>query len=89
MHDTYDTLETRSADEREAALAEQLPRQIAAAQALPGYAALSEVVAEDITDRMALDGLPVLRKSDLMARQAEAAGPERFRRRLVFAMSDR
>ena len=67
-----DPLETRSEETRRAALAEDLPRQVAAARALPGYAgSLGGVVAASITDRTALSGLPVLRKSDLMARQAE------------------
>ncbi len=69
----FDDLETRSADERDASLAEALPEQVRRARALPGYgAALSEVVPGDVTDRDALARLPVLRKSDLGAAQAAA-----------------
>ncbi len=69
----FDDLETRSADERDASLAEALPEQVRRARALPGYgAALSEVVPGEVTDRDALARLPVLRKSDLGAAQAAA-----------------
>lgn len=69
----YDELETRSADERAAALASALPRQIAAGKALPGLAAhLSEVDAPSVVDRAALAALPVLRKSELGAAQKAA-----------------
>ncbi|MFP4273872.1 MAG: phenylacetate--CoA ligase family protein [Paracoccaceae bacterium] len=62
----YDTLETRSDDERAAWLAQELPRQVALAQALPGYAeTLEGVDAAAITGRDALAALPVLRKSRL------------------------
>jgi phenylacetate-CoA ligase len=71
MDRQYDRLETRSADERAAALAEGLPAQIAAARALPGYAAsLGDVDPAAVTDRAALARLPVLRKSALGAAQA-------------------
>jgi phenylacetate-CoA ligase len=70
----FDDLETRSADRRAADLAEALPRQIARAKALPGYAeALADVDPEAITDAAALAALPVLRKSDLG--RAQAANP--------------
>ena len=70
----YDALETRSPDEREAALARDLPRQIAGAQALPGYAgALKGLRAGDIASVEALTALPVLRKSDLVAKQRAGA----------------
>ncbi|WP_068115729.1 phenylacetate--CoA ligase family protein [Tropicimonas marinistellae] len=70
MSDHYDALETRSADERAASLSECLPAQIRAAQELAGYAeSLSGVDAAAITDAAALAALPVLRKSDLGARQ--------------------
>ena len=66
----FDTLETRTAEERAEALAGDLPRQIAAAQALPGYAGrLSEVDAASIRSIADLASLPVLRKSDLGAAQ--------------------
>ncbi|EAQ03216.1 phenylacetate-CoA ligase, putative [Pseudooceanicola batsensis HTCC2597] len=66
----YDTLETRSADERAAALAQDLPRQVAAAQGLPGYGGrLDEVDAPSVITLQDLAALPVLRKSDLGAAQ--------------------
>ena len=62
----YDALETRSADQRAADLARDLPAQIARARALPGYAdALAEIDATGVTDAAALAHLPVLRKSDI------------------------
>ncbi len=72
MSQYYDALETRSADERAAAIAEALPRQIARAQAAPGYAgSLDGVEADSITTVEALAALPVLRKSELSRAQAE------------------
>ncbi len=66
----FDTLETRSADERAAALARDLPAQIARAKATAGMGpALADVVADAITTPAALAALPVLRKSDLVAAQ--------------------
>ncbi len=66
----YDDLETRSADERAASLAECLPAQVGAAQALPGYrAALDGFDPAEITTREALARLPVLRKSALTSAQ--------------------
>ena len=74
MHDGYDTLETRNAEDRATALAQDLPRQIARAQALKGYAAaLADVTPSDITDHAALARLPVLRKADLVERQGKTA----------------
>lgn len=72
MTDFFDTLETRSVDERAAALAVDLPAQIANAKAnAPAVAArLASVHAADISTRAALAGLPVLRKSELGAAQA-------------------
>ncbi|RMF35914.1 MAG: phenylacetate--CoA ligase family protein [Alphaproteobacteria bacterium] len=87
MAEFYDALETRSADERAADLAEALPAQIARAQALPGWAGrLAGVDPRAITGPGALPALPVLRKSDLAALQAErppfggltARAPETF-----------
>ncbi len=70
----FDDLETRSADARAAALAQDLPAQIARAQSLPGYAGtLGAVEASTITDAAALAALPVLRKSDLGTAQAGGA----------------
>ena len=67
----FDALETRSADEREAALRRALPAQIAHAIArAPALAArLRGVDPAAVTSRAALAALPVLRKSDLLARQ--------------------
>ncbi|ETX16005.1 AMP-dependent synthetase [Roseivivax halodurans JCM 10272] len=74
MTSYYDALETRSPDEREAALAEALPEQIARAKALPGYAdALRDVDPKAVAGREALAALPVLRKSALGAAQASSA----------------
>ncbi|MBL3569537.1 AMP-dependent synthetase [Rhodovulum sulfidophilum] len=70
----FDDLETRSADARAASLAECLPTLIAAARALPGYAAtLAEVNPLAVTSREALAALPVLRKSELVAAQSAEA----------------
>lgn len=67
----YDELETRSPQEREAALGECLAAQIAAVQALPGYSdSLAGISAPEITTRDALARLPVLRKSALGEAQA-------------------
>jgi len=78
----YDALETRGADEREAALMAALPAQIAHAQAhAPAFAGLLQgVEAARIASRAALASLPVTRKSELLARQqaARAAGGDAF-----------
>jgi phenylacetate-CoA ligase len=70
----YDALETRSAEAREAALAEALPRQVAHAKAnAPHYAAaLAGVDPAAVTGAAALARLPLTRKSALIATQAEA-----------------
>ena len=67
----YDALETRSPEEREAALMAELPRVIAAAKEhAPAYRRLlAKVRPEDITDRRALVDLPLTRKSDLIEMQ--------------------
>ena len=70
MAQHYDALETRSADERAADLAAALPQLIRTAQALPGYAALGGVAADEVTSIAALADLPVLRKGTLMEAQA-------------------
>lgn len=71
MSDFYDSLETRSPDEREAALMAALPAQIAHAQ--QKSAAFAEILqgvnAAGITSRAALAQLPVTRKSELLERQ--------------------
>jgi phenylacetate-CoA ligase len=66
----FDTLETRSAEQRAEAIAAELPRQIAAAKALPGFAeSLADVDPAAIQSVADLARLPVLRKSDLGAAQ--------------------
>lgn len=72
MPDYYDALETRDPEERQRALSESLPRQIANAKTnAPAFAdLLAEVEPEKITSRDALAALPVLRKSELVERQA-------------------
>ncbi|MEX5728293.1 phenylacetate-CoA ligase [Rhodovulum iodosum] len=70
----YDALETRSEDERAASLAQCLPSLVAMAKALPGYGeTLAGAEPEAVTDRPALAGLPVLRKSGLSKAQASDA----------------
>ena len=69
----FDALETRSQDEREAALARDLPAVIARALTAPGLAAhLGPVDPAAITSRADLARLPLLRKSDLGAAQKAA-----------------
>lgn len=70
----FDALEARSPDERAAALAQALPRQIAHAQArAPHFARLLDGVDPGaITGEAALAALPLTRKSELIAMQAEA-----------------
>lgn len=72
MSDYYDALETRDPEERDRALWESLPRQIANAKSnAPAFAdLLADVDPEKITSRDALAALPVLRKSELVERQA-------------------
>ena len=67
----YDTLETRSTAEREAALFARLPEQVAHAKtASPAFAELlKDVEPGQVHDRAALARLPVTRKSDLYERQ--------------------
>lgn len=70
----FDTLETRSEDERAAGLAQALPEQIARAKSAPGYASLLDGVdPAAVTSAGALASLPVLRKSELS--RAQAAHP--------------
>ncbi|MEC7764697.1 MAG: phenylacetate--CoA ligase family protein [Pseudomonadota bacterium] len=71
MSDFFDDLETRSADARADDIARALPRQIARAQALPGYGeSLRGVDPATITSVEALASLPVLRKSEIGKSQA-------------------
>ena len=74
MSEYFDALETRSADERAAALASALPDQIACAKALSGYGSLADVDPATVTTAEALAALPVLRKSEIGKAQA-ADGP--------------
>jgi len=73
MADFFDELETRSADEREAALFGALPGQVAHAKAASPYfaALLAGVDPDGVTDRAALARLPVTRKSDLIDLQGK------------------
>ncbi|WMS44368.1 AMP-binding protein [Acuticoccus sp. MNP-M23] len=74
MTDHYDASETRTPAAREAALMRALPQLLATARAkAPRWRAhLAEVDPASVTDRQALAALPVIRKADLMAAQAEA-----------------
>jgi len=76
----YDGLETRSPDEREAALGRALPAQIAHAIGhAPALAArLQGVEPAAVTSRAALAALPVLRKADLLAWQNAPGAPDAF-----------
>ena len=67
MSQHYDTLETRTPEEREQALMRALPQQIAHAKAnAPFFATwLKDVAPASVTSRAALAKLPVLRKSML------------------------
>jgi phenylacetate-coenzyme A ligase PaaK-like adenylate-forming protein len=69
----FDDLETRDPAAREAALMRALPRQIAHAKAhAPAYArTLRDVDPDAVTDRAALAAVPVTRKADITAQQAE------------------
>jgi len=71
MTEFFDSLETRSAAERAAALAQTLPRVLAAAKAkAPHFAqALADIDPAAIDGVEALARLPVLRKAELTERQ--------------------
>jgi phenylacetate-coenzyme A ligase PaaK-like adenylate-forming protein len=70
----YDSLETRSADERSADQAMAISAQIERAKNLSGYnGAFQGLNSADYSDAMALATLPVLRKSELG--KAQAANP--------------
>ncbi|OIQ41698.1 MAG: AMP-dependent synthetase [Roseobacter sp. MedPE-SWde] len=70
----FDTLETRSDDQRANDLTAALPAQIALAQTAVGYAGnLADVDATAITSPSDLAALPVLRKSDLSKAQGANA----------------
>ena len=78
----FDALETRPADEREAALLAALPAQVAHAQAAsPAFATrLAGVDARQVLSRQALARLPVTRKHELLEQQkaSRAAGGDVF-----------
>ena len=72
-HNFFDTLETRDPAAREAALMGALPAQVAAALALPAFAAkLASVNPQTVNSRAALAQLPVTRKPELLERQRAA-----------------
>ena len=74
MSKHFDALETRSAHERESALATQLAQQMAHAKAnAPWFAeTLRDVDARAVTSRAALARLPVVRKSELIELQKKS-----------------
>ena len=82
MKTYFDSLETRSAEEREAAQFALLPSQIGyAKKASTAFAQLlGDVDPDHVRDRSALSRLPVTRKSDLQQRQqaARASGGDVF-----------
>jgi len=80
MTEYYDSLETRDPAQREAALMQALPRQVAHAQrATQAFAALlGDVDAAAITSRAALARLPVTRKHELFERQRKERAGDPF-----------
>ena len=71
--DYYDTLETRDPATREAELFAALGDHLRAAMRAPAIArVLAGVNPDAVTDRQALAALPVMRKSELMALQADS-----------------
>ncbi len=72
MSEHYDTLETRDPATREREQFAALPEALANAMTAPGWAReLSGIDPKSITSRSALAKLPLLHKSDLLARQQE------------------
>ncbi|MEM7496910.1 MAG: phenylacetate--CoA ligase family protein [Pseudomonadota bacterium] len=69
MAEPYDSLETRSAEEREASQFECLRAQLAGTTAPALRARLEGVTLDALTDRDVLAALPVLRKADLVEMQ--------------------
>jgi len=70
MADHYDALETRDPDARERDLFARLSEIVARALTAPGWAShLAGVDPASVTSRAALAGLPLMRKSDLVALQ--------------------
>jgi phenylacetate-CoA ligase len=80
MNTHYDTLETRSAEQREAALMAALAAQVTHAKthASAFAASLRGVDAAQITSRAALATLPVIRKHELLEQQRAADAPDVF-----------
>jgi phenylacetate-CoA ligase len=82
MPQHFDALETRTPQDREAALMAALPAQVAHAKAhAPAFAELlKDVDAASVNNRVALARLPVIRKHELLDRQksARAAGGSVF-----------
>jgi phenylacetate-CoA ligase len=82
MPQHFDALETRTPQDREAALMAALPAQVAHAKAhAPAFAELlKDVDAASVNNRAALARLPVIRKHELLDRQksARAAGGSVF-----------
>jgi phenylacetate-CoA ligase len=76
----FDALETRSADEREAALMAALSVQLAHAKAhAPAFArSLAAIDAARAASRTTLATLPVIRKHELLERQASPDAPDAF-----------
>ncbi|MDO5705113.1 MAG: phenylacetate--CoA ligase family protein [Paracoccus sp. (in: a-proteobacteria)] len=69
----YDDLEIRSADEREAALARDLPEALTRAKMAPALARLlRDVDADQVRTRAALAALPVIRKAELSDAQKKS-----------------
>ena len=69
----FDTLETRSPEAREAALFASLRDHLRTALGAPAIARILDGIDPDaVTDRAALATLPVIRKSELMALQADS-----------------
>lgn len=72
MTDHFDALETQDASAREQALLRRLPDAIRHAMSTPGWSRqLAGVDPAKVSSRSALAALPVLRKSELLARQQE------------------
>jgi phenylacetate-CoA ligase len=80
MTEYYDAFETRDPAQREAALMQALPRQVAHAQrATPALAQiLAGIDAAGITSREALARLPVIRKHELFERQRASRSSDPF-----------
>ena len=71
--DYYDTLETRDPETRESELFAALGDHLRAAMRAPAIARiLAGIEPDSVTDRDALAALPVIRKSELMALQADS-----------------